>query len=66
MGHRMAAALQGGSHGPSLVYLKLWVGIVASAVVGVLAFDGIGLGAIWPAAVWTLLLTIVAIPIEAS
>ncbi len=64
MGHRLAAALQGGEHGPWLAYLQLWLGLVTGAVVGSLAFGRFGLAAIWPAAAETLLLALFAIRLK--
>lgn len=58
-GQRLSAAFLGGDRSAWVPYLLLWLGLVAGAVVGAFVFSRIGAMAIWGAAAWALLLTIV-------
>jgi uncharacterized membrane protein YoaK (UPF0700 family) len=59
MGQRLAAALTGGGRWDWTPYFLLWAGLVLGATLGALAYDWIGLQAIWFAAAAAALLTIV-------
>ncbi len=49
LGQRLAFALVGGDRLAWIPYLFLWVGLLAGATLGALAFPVAGTGALWPA-----------------
>lgn len=56
IGQRLASAMKGGPRLGWLPYALLWTGLIAGGVAGGLAHAGLGLHALWPAAVLALLL----------
>jgi uncharacterized membrane protein YoaK (UPF0700 family) len=58
MGHRLAAAMFGGSRSAWLRHFALWIGLVVGAVTGTLAHRWVGLDALWFAAVPATALTV--------
>lgn len=60
LGQRLAAALTGGSRLAWIPYALLWLGLVAGAVAGALAWPHVGLAGLWFAAAVSLALSGVA------
>lgn len=56
MGQAIAAALAGGPRWGWLLWLMLWLSLIAGAIVGTVLFGAIGLDALWVACAWSLLL----------
>lgn len=56
IGQRLASAMTGGPPLAWLPYALLWAGLIAGGVAGGLAHAGLGLHALWPAALVALLL----------
>jgi len=56
VGQRIAQAIAGGPRFGWLPYALLWTGLIAGGIAGSLAYAGIGLHALWPAAAYALLI----------
>lgn len=56
LGQRIGVALSGGDRWGWLPYLMLWASLIAGGAVGGLAWLHLGLAALWPAALYALLL----------
>lgn len=58
IGQRLALAMTGGPPLAWLPYALLWVGLIAGGIAGGMAYAALGLHALWPAAAFALLLTL--------
>lgn len=58
-GHALAAAVRGGDPWAFRPYMALWAGLAGGALLGAAAYHGVGLIALWPAAGFALILSVV-------
>ncbi len=56
LGQALAGAVKGGDRSAYRHYLTLWAGLTFGAVLGALTFGRLGLAALWPAAVFALIM----------
>lgn len=60
LGQALAGAVKGGDRSAFRPYLTLWAGLTFGAVLGALTFGRLGLAALWPAALFALIMASVA------